>query len=67
MTKNLEHEERTDRPEFNTFRDEEGRLYLRIFSEGHKIHLMIECDENDLSRLQERLTRPPLPIDTTDE
>jgi hypothetical protein len=67
MTKNLEQEERTDRPEFNTFRDDEGRQYLRIFSEGHKIHLMIECDENDLARLQERLTRPPLPIDTTDE
>lgn len=66
MTTNLEQEERTDRPAFNVFRNEEGQLYLRIFAKDGRMHVMIECDENDIARLQERLTHPPLPIDSTD-
>lgn len=64
MTTNLENEERTDRrePSFNLLRDEEGRLYLRIFSKDNGIHLMLEIDYDDVARLQERLTKPPHPV-----
>jgi hypothetical protein len=65
MTENLQQEERTDRPAFNVFRNEKGQLYLRIFAKDGRMHVMIECDEDDIARLRERLTRPPLPIDSS--
>lgn len=65
-TNELHNEERTDRelkdPSFNLLRDEQGRLYLRIFTEENAMHLMLEIDYDDVARLQERLTKPPRPV-----
>jgi hypothetical protein len=61
MTTNLDQEERTDRTDFGLYRDEDGRLFLKIFT--GKVYYMVELDENELARLRERLTKPPLPID----
>lgn len=58
---NLHQEERTDQPDFGLYRDNEGRLFLKIYT--GTVHYMVELDENGLAQLQERLTRPPLPID----
>jgi hypothetical protein len=66
MTKNLHQEERTDSTEFDLFfNHDEGRLFLEIYT--GTVHYMVELDENDLSRLQERLTHPPVPIERRDE
>jgi hypothetical protein len=66
MTKNLHQEERTDSTAFDLFfNHDEGRLFLEIYT--GTVHYMVELDENDLSRLQERLTHPPVPIEHRDE
>jgi hypothetical protein len=61
MTTNSEQEERTDPIDFGLYRDNAGRLFLKVYT--GTVHYMVELDENDVARLQERLTRPPLPID----
>jgi hypothetical protein len=65
MTKNLEEEndtEQSDRKDFSLVRDSDGRNFLGIYT--GTTHYMVELDEHEIARLQRRLTKPPLPMDS---
>jgi hypothetical protein len=65
MTETLEEEndtEQSDRKDFSLVRDSEGRNFLGIYT--GTTHYMVELDEHEIARLQRRLTKPPLPMDS---
>jgi hypothetical protein len=66
MTNNLQEENDTeqddDRKDFNLVRDNDGRTFLGIYT--GTTHYMVELSQHEIARLQKRLTRPALPMDS---
>jgi hypothetical protein len=66
MTKNLQEENDTgqddERKRFSLSRDSDGRNFLGIYT--GTTHNMVELDEHEIARLQRRLTKPPLPMES---
>jgi hypothetical protein len=66
MTNNLQEENDTeqddDRKDFRLVRDSDGRNFLGIYT--GTTHYMVELDEHEIARLQRRLTKPSLPMDS---